>query len=129
ELRGSRLMVLGRGLTENDVRRFIEVTAGTSPPPAMDDTVRFDVLFGLASALHGAGEPGRAKETFSRAVEIARALGAERLGEAAYGFSLGLETGQVDQESIAVLSEALDALGEADSGIRSRLLTRLSSKI
>ncbi|MDP9180990.1 MAG: protein kinase, partial [Chloroflexota bacterium] len=114
---------------EDAVTNYERATQALEFDPAMDDTVRFEVLFGLASALHGAGEPARAKETFRRAVEIGRALGAERLGEAAYGFSLGLETGQVDQESIAVLSEALDALGEADSGIRARLLTRLASKL
>ncbi len=98
--------------------------------PALDDAVRFEILFGLAMALHGAGEPARSKETFRRAVAIARAMrDAERLGEAAHGLSLGLETGQIDEESVAVLTEALDGLGKVDSGIRARLLTRLAFKL
>src|SRR6266581_4188723 len=115
---------------EDAITNYERATQALELDQVMDDTVRFDVLFGLASALHGAGEPARAKDTFHRAVELARRLGdAERLGRSAYGFSLGLETGQLDQESIDVLTEALDALGEVDSGTRARLLTRLASKL
>ncbi len=98
--------------------------------PTPDDVVKFDLLLGLGMALHGAGEPVRAKQTFLRAVEVARALGdADRLGHAAHGFSLGIETGQIDQESIDVITEALDALGEVDTGTRARLLARLAQKL
>src|SRR5439155_17035130 len=115
---------------EDAITNYERATQALELDQVMDDTVRFDVLFGLASAVHGAGEPARAKDTFHRAVELARRLGdAERLGRSAYGFSLGLETGQIDQESIDVLTEALDALGEVDSGTRALLLTRLASKL
>ena len=115
---------------EDAATSYERATQALELDPAMNDTMRFDVLFGLASALHGAGEPTRAKDTFRQTVHIARALGdAERLGQGAYGFSLGLETGQIDRESIDVLTGALAALGEADTGTRARLLTRLTSKL
>ena len=82
-------------------------------------------------ALLRAGDPGGAGECFTAAATIARVLGdAELLAHAALGRTgLGVAIIGLDAERIALLEEALDALGDADDVLRSQLLARLAVEL
>src|SRR3989304_2427420 len=94
-----------------------------------EEPLRCALLLALGEAQFWAGESEAARQTHRQAFELARALGdARRLGEAAYGFSSRLTVG-VAPERIELLEEALAAQGDADSGLRSRLLSRLAATL
>lgn len=82
-------------------------------------------------ALLRAGDPGGARECFAAAATLARAIGdAEPLARAALGRTgLGVAIIDLDPERIALLEEALDALGGADDVLRSQLLARLAVEL
>ncbi len=89
------------------------------------------VRLSLGEALVKAGEGRRARETFANAAQLARALGdPSRLARAAlgYGASTQMAGGVVDRGLVALLEEALGALGE-DPILRSRLLARLAMEL
>jgi len=91
-----------------------------------DDPLRCDLLLALGRAQFWGGESEASRQTYRQAYELARALGdAGRLGEAAYGFSLGIPVA-VDPLRIELLEGGLAALEDVDSGLRSRLLARLA---
>ena len=96
-----------------------------------DEDLRCELLLRLGDAQGRAGNYHDAKQTFARAAEIARRLGAhEKLARAALGFGEPqVEGGQVDQQLIALLREALDGLGHDDSTLRARVLARLSLEL
>jgi DNA-binding NarL/FixJ family response regulator len=93
-----------------------------------DPSQRCDLQLALGQAQIRSGETAQAKETFERAAEIARRFrAAPYLARAALGFASGVVTpGVVDERVIALLTEALAALGDADSALRARLLGRLA---
>ncbi len=97
-----------------------------------DAKLRCELLLGMGQALHLAGEPARARESFLRAVALARAAAApDLLARAAIG---------VEQErwilvdapasrSIPLLEEARASLGDGDPALRARLLARLAKAL
>lgn len=97
-----------------------------------DDPTRCELLLALAEAHLRAGDEQTAKRTFREAAGIARKRGdAEALGRAALGYG-GLVVWMAargDPHLIPLLEEALDALPDADSSLRARLLARLSCAV
>lgn len=89
------------------------------------------LLIVRGEALLRAGDPGGARECCAAAATIARAVGdAELLAHAALGRTgLGVAIIDLDPERIALLEEALDALGDADDVLRSQLLARLAVEL
>lgn len=102
-----------------------------SPAP-----VRAELLLKLGDAQRWAGDLAGGRAACHRAALLARAMlgegggvGAEvaqLLARAALGYARVSETGRVDHELIALLEEALAALGEEDSALHSRVLARLA---
>lgn len=97
---------------------------------AQDERVRCEVLLALGRVELRQGYL-RARGTFARASELARRIGApELLGKAALGFaSRYTEAGVVDEEGIALLRAALDAVGPEDSRLRVELTARLATSL
>jgi tetratricopeptide (TPR) repeat protein len=95
-----------------------------------DDQPRLALLLELGDAAVRAGEWPRATEAFTAAAELARRLGRpEELARAALGLGAGLggfEVRLFDQRQIDMLEEALQALADDDSSIRSWVLARLA---
>lgn len=96
-----------------------------------DEALRCELLLRLGGAQARAGNYQEAKGTFVRAIDMARRLGAhEQLARAALGFGEPqVEGGQVDQQLLAFLQEALDGLSPNDSSLRARLLARFSLEL
>src|SRR3954468_13502308 len=85
------------------------------------------LLLELAHAQTRAAEGHVAKEHYRRAALLARELGDHELfAEAAEGLSGWAEVGVIDHEAIGLMEEALGQLGEEDSEVRARLLSRLA---
>jgi DNA-binding SARP family transcriptional activator len=82
-------------------------------------------------ALSRAGDRDLARASFDHAATLARESGdAHRLAEAALGYAgLGVTIIKIDEQAVALLEEALAALGDADSALRSRLLARLAVEL
>jgi DNA-binding CsgD family transcriptional regulator len=93
-----------------------------------EPTQHCDLLLALGQAQTHSGETAQARETFARAAEMTRRMrAAPYLARAALGFAGGVVTpGVADERVIALLSEALAALGDADSALRAQLLGRLA---
>ena len=95
-----------------------------------DERIGCELLLRLGAAQAKAGDYQLAEESCLQAAEISRRLRApEQLARAA--LVLGerqVEGGLVSQQLVALLQEALDALGPQDSPLRGRLLARLSAE-
>ncbi|MEW6269755.1 MAG: AAA family ATPase, partial [Thermodesulfobacteriota bacterium] len=106
----------------------LELLAAT---PQADAVLRCDLLLCLGEALQRAGSTRRAKEAQQRAAEAARELrDPTRLARAALGFAWRDYVGDAgDRATIALLEEAVTALGEGDPALRARLLARLAMEI
>jgi tetratricopeptide (TPR) repeat protein len=104
--------------------RALELLGG---PGRAGDTRRGDLLLGLAAARRCAGDGAAAAGALHRAAAEARRLASpELLGRAALGFPETVAMGVVDAERVALLEEALTALGERDGPLRARVLARLA---
>lgn len=104
--------------------RLIEETSGP-------DEQRCAVLVALGTALRQAGD-GSHRQVLLDAGRLAERLGdSDRLVQAALANSRGWasKAGGVDEDRIAVLKAALDAVGPADSVARARLLAVLASEL
>jgi hypothetical protein len=91
---------------------------------------RADLLLALGDALAKAGRPAQATEAYLQAAATARATGSVgRLARAALGVGglLGFWSLQADSaKPVALLREALAALGPRDGALRALLLARLA---
>jgi DNA-binding SARP family transcriptional activator len=98
---------------------------------AGDDAVRAEMLLALGASEDHAGMEEEARGTFAAAAATARALGDRALlGRAALGFAGQWSIlGRVDAARVALLEEALTALGGEDSPLRARLLARLALEL
>ena len=97
--------------------------------PPVDERVRYELLMALAQAQHRAGEFPVARETFQRAVNSARSLGApELLAKAAIAYT-GFAEARVDDTRASVLEEALAVLPPGDSPLRARILVLLAHRV
>ena len=108
-------------------RRALDVVGFAGP----DEALRCELLLCLGSAQARAGDYQECKSSFVRAAEIARRLEIpEQMARAARGYGEPqVEGGSVDQQLLALLQEALDALSLEDSAVRSRLLARFSMEL
>ena len=97
-----------------------------------DEVARCELLLALGDAEARGGTFGTAQETFVRAAEVARGLGApDLLGRAALGYGgrhVWFRAGK-DARLIALLEDALKAQPKRDSGIRAMLLARLAGAL
>jgi DNA-binding SARP family transcriptional activator/tetratricopeptide (TPR) repeat protein len=121
---GERAMAL---LAYEEAARLFEVGLGQDP----DEAHRCALLLALADARMKAGDTVNARNTFLRAAENARALGAsEQLAHAALGFGERLHVTfackKAKEHMVELLEEALGALGTGDSPLRARMLGRLA---
>jgi len=98
---------------------------------AHDDPVRAELLLAQGASQDRAGMEQEACRTFEEAVATARVLGdASLLGRAALGYAGQWSVlGRVDEGRLALLEEALGALGDEDSPLRARLLARLALEL
>ncbi|MHB8694984.1 MAG: ATP-binding protein [Solirubrobacteraceae bacterium] len=100
-------------------------------PLASDPGERSDLLVELGDARRRVGASAEADRAFEQAAAIARKEGdAPRLAYAALGRAgIGVTIVTVDHSLIALLEEALAALGEGDPALRARLLARLAIEL
>ncbi len=101
------------------------------PQVPADDGLRCDVLIGLGTAQRRIGDPAH-RQTLLEAAHVAISLGdRDRLIVAAIANTRGSVTvaGQVDNDKVAVLEQALSAVGPGDSPERVRLLAILAEEL
>jgi tetratricopeptide (TPR) repeat protein len=108
---------------EEAVTHFQHALLALDLDPGADLELRGELLLSLGDAERLAGESDPARETFSRAAAVARRIGsADMLARAALGFGgIGRERVGADHDWIALLEEALVALGDGDSALRARV--------
>jgi predicted ATPase len=98
------------------------------PEPSRELECR--LLISLGGAIMAAGDAPSAKDSYLRSVVLARSLGAtDLLAEAALGYgglTLWSRAGE-DPLIIALLEEALEALGAEETPLRARVLARLAA--
>ena len=91
---------------------------------------RLGLLLELGEAQRRAGRFVPARTTFEHAAEIARELGdAQSLARAALGVGALSEAGGVDEAILALLREALDAVGAEDTALRVELLGAVGTEL
>jgi DNA-binding SARP family transcriptional activator/DNA polymerase III delta prime subunit len=90
-----------------------------------------ELLIAKGDALSRAGDRNPARASSDAAAALARSSGDARgLAEAALGYAgLSVTIVAVDERAVALLAEALAAVGEADVALRSRLLARLAVEL
>jgi DNA-binding CsgD family transcriptional regulator len=92
-----------------------------------DQQQRCQLLLDLGEARMAASEVPAARAAYQQAGELARRIGApELLARASLGLGLEFTSGMVDPVEVGLLEEALEALGDADSPLRARVLARLA---
>src|SRR5439155_6959709 len=97
---------------------------------ATTDEARCDLLIALGDAQYKSGDVPEAEGTFDKAIAISRRLGdAERLGQAVLGRATYFEIGAVDEGDVALLDEALAAIGNEDSVLRALMLARRGTSV
>ena len=96
-----------------------------------DEARRCKLLLSLGDARLRAGERADGRAAFAGAARAARALGrADLLARAALGFGgLGVTILEVDEATVALLEEALAALGDEEAPLRTRVLARLAVEL
>jgi class 3 adenylate cyclase len=107
--------------------RALEVIELTDEP---DEVRRCELLLKLGGANTAAARFADARQAYERAAQSARALGDnDSLVGAAIGMSILTETGSVDQPLLALLDEALEAIGPERSARRAALLSAKSQEV
>ncbi len=118
-----------RGLAPQEaVRWFEETLRALALHPDADDHDRCAVLVALGDAQRHAGD-GRSRDSLLEAAALARRLGDDRLlVDAALANTRGWAStaGAVDEERVAVLRDAIAAVGDAPTAERARLLATLA---
>jgi DNA-binding CsgD family transcriptional regulator/tetratricopeptide (TPR) repeat protein len=95
-----------------------------------DQQQRCELLLAIGEARMAASDVPAARSAYQQAGELARRIGAaEAVGRAGLGLGLEFTTGIVDPVEVALLEEALVALGEADSPLRALVLARLAKAL
>jgi DNA-binding CsgD family transcriptional regulator/tetratricopeptide (TPR) repeat protein len=115
---------------EEAVRLFRTARRALRESP--DERRRGEVLLLLGDAQGRSGATPDSKETFLEAAEIAMRLDLpELLAQAAlgYGGRFQFQRAGIDRHVIPLLRQALEALGEADSVLRVRVLGRLAGAL
>lgn len=98
---------------------------------ADDPEQRMDILLGLGDALSMGGQAAAASDAYRRALEIARARSLPTgVARAALGIATQwTETGEVDEERVAALEEALAGLPSDELMLRARVLGALATAV
>ena len=97
---------------------------------SVDGERKCDLLLALGDAQFGAGDVQESKAAFRHAADVAKGLkDGERLARAALGYGRHWDASSVQEDTVAILREALDGLSEQDSALRARLLARLGQEI
>jgi DNA-binding SARP family transcriptional activator/tetratricopeptide (TPR) repeat protein len=126
---GAGDQALAQLLYEEAGYRYRQALAALDQGGSGDDGRRSDLLLALGETWSKAGQPARATDAYLQAAAAATAAGsAERLARAALavGGMLSFWSLQLDPATaLALLREALAALGRRDSGLRALLLARL----
>jgi eukaryotic-like serine/threonine-protein kinase len=92
-----------------------------------DEQLHCRLLLRLGDAQRRSGDVDAARAAFFAAAERARKIGdGASLAEAAIGLQAGAAFGQVDEKRVVILEQALDAVGDGDLALRSRLLGHLA---
>jgi DNA-binding SARP family transcriptional activator len=96
--------------------------------PAADPITRGELLLGLGAAQASVSDQAAARQTYARAADVARGAGAPgQLARAALGYGGHLVALPADdRREVALIEEALGALGDDDDVLRARLLARLA---
>jgi class 3 adenylate cyclase len=118
-------------LAYEDAVEHYETALGAVGPQGSKEQ-RLELSMALGESCWRSGEYNRSRDTYRAAAGLAQDLGlADQLGRAALGYSgeLYYETGQVNPTKLALLESALQALGDEDSPIRVRLLSRLAEAL
>jgi tetratricopeptide (TPR) repeat protein len=113
-----------------EAARLYETALGALDPG--DEPARCAVLLGLVDAQTCAGNPAPARQASLDAADIARRHGLPRelaLAAAGYGGRIVWARAGSDARLIPLLEEGLAALGDADVGLRVRLLARLAGAL
>jgi tetratricopeptide (TPR) repeat protein len=118
-------------LAYEEAARLYERALGALDLLPADIARRCDLLLAAGEAHHRAGAHGRANASFRKAATAARELGSpERLAHAALGYAGPRGSfAVVDEELVALLEEALAAVGLRNDGVRARLLARLAMEL
>jgi DNA-binding CsgD family transcriptional regulator/tetratricopeptide (TPR) repeat protein len=115
---------------EEAVRLFARAHRVVRASP--NEHLRCQVLLRLGDAQGRAGATADSKETFLQAAEIATRLDQpELLAQAAigYGGRFQFQRAGIDRHLVPLLKQALEALGEGDSVLRVRLMSRLAGAL
>ncbi len=112
---------------ERSADLYARALALLSTTPAGDDERRIDLMLALGEVRSAAGEREAAREVFADAAALARRLGRpDLLARAALGYRGPAEMGTPsDHPSVALLEEALTALGTGFPILRARVLSRM----
>jgi hypothetical protein len=106
-----------------------QLDAADGPP---DDAQRLQLLISLGEAQRRAGDPAH-RETLLDAAALAQERGdADALAQAALANNRGAwysVAGELDAERTGVLESALEAVGEAESVVRARLMANLAAEL
>lgn len=113
---------------EESARHCERALAALEQDAAPDDARRIELMLMAAEAHYAAGARDRARALCHAAATIARRLGrSDLLARAAVEYRGGQENGlPPEPETLALLHEALDAVGDRDPRARARLLARLA---
>ncbi len=119
-------------LAYEEAARLYEVALEALDQAPADPERRCGLLLACGQAQTRAGDTIEAHGTFREAADTARALGsAQLLGQAALGYGAAgqMAGGIVDEELVRLLEEALEAVGDGDPALRSRLVGRLAIEL
>jgi DNA-binding SARP family transcriptional activator/tetratricopeptide (TPR) repeat protein len=119
-------------LAYEEAARLYEVALEALAQAPVDAERRCRLLLACGHAQTKAGDTIEANGTFREAADTARALGsAPLLAQAALGYGAAgqMAGGIVDEELVRLLEEALEAVGEDDPALRSRLVARLAIEL
>jgi tetratricopeptide (TPR) repeat protein len=98
---------------------------------SVNDSAHCEVLLALGEALTKAGDATKARAVFLRAATVARKRKSRaQLARAVLGFGgPWSEMGQIDEQHLGLLREALDAVDPGESGLRALLMSRLAREM
>jgi tetratricopeptide (TPR) repeat protein len=116
---------------EDAAEQYERALGAVAFDPPVDERARCDLLLSLGAVRWKAGDASRASRAFEDAVDLSRKLGdAQRFARAVLALAAGPKClsslYRVDVPLVALLEEALQGLGQEDSGLRAQVLGRLA---
>jgi tetratricopeptide (TPR) repeat protein len=113
------------------VHHYVRALHASEWQKPVDDRRRCEMWLALGDAQEKSGDAPEARQSFLRAAEMARKLGEpELLARAAIGVGRQwAQIGVVDETLVALLEEALAAIGDRNDALRARVLARLAREL